>query len=298
MGTSSRLSKTLHEVLYDKDALAYFIQYMTSRDAEHIIKFWLDAGSFQASSWTRIRTHSLNKINPTEKVVGAGNPLGGSTVSSKEVSIENTGNHVPNVTSPGHAGHVDGDGTIQNSSCENSAIRRTGTAEANLNLLSQNSSTSPTFSEAQASGEWDGNDVTKCDSDASSGSRFAEAGAHGTDPCCQCPQQTQCDHTAAAAAAPSPSVQRSGSTHHNPPPPSSSTSPPALSVTSKNDIINQTSIHASNTAQCDTRKGNYPSAQPLLDTSHETSFQEKLRKSKHVHKSVLVSPSNFLLECI
>ena len=32
---------------------------MGSQNAEHIIKFWLDAESFQASSWTRIRSQSL-----------------------------------------------------------------------------------------------------------------------------------------------------------------------------------------------------------------------------------------------
>lgn len=57
--TSSRLSKTLQEILHDKDALPYFIQYMQSRNAGHIIKFWLDAESFQASSWMRIRSSSL-----------------------------------------------------------------------------------------------------------------------------------------------------------------------------------------------------------------------------------------------
>lgn len=61
--TKSRLSKTLHEVLHDRDALAYFIQYMNSRGGGHLIKFWLDAESFQASTWTRIRSHSMNSLS-------------------------------------------------------------------------------------------------------------------------------------------------------------------------------------------------------------------------------------------
>ncbi len=69
--TSSRLSKTLHEVLHDKDALPYFIQYMTSRSAEQIIKFWLDSESFQASSWTRIRSQSLRS---TKQNAGPSSP--------------------------------------------------------------------------------------------------------------------------------------------------------------------------------------------------------------------------------
>ena len=60
--TSSRLSKTLTEVLHDKEALPYFIQFMATRKGEHLIKFWLDAESFQASSWTRIRSHSLKSV--------------------------------------------------------------------------------------------------------------------------------------------------------------------------------------------------------------------------------------------
>lgn len=60
MRTSSRLSKTLKEILHDKDALGYFIQFMESKKAGQYIRFWLDAESFQASTWSRIRTHSFN----------------------------------------------------------------------------------------------------------------------------------------------------------------------------------------------------------------------------------------------
>ena len=60
MTTSSRLSKNINEVLRDKDALACFMQYMESRKVGALIKFWCDAESFQAATWSRIRTHSLN----------------------------------------------------------------------------------------------------------------------------------------------------------------------------------------------------------------------------------------------
>lgn len=62
MRTSSRLSKTLLEILHDKEALPYFIQYMESRNAGRYVRFWLDAKSFQTAAWTRIRTHSLNAL--------------------------------------------------------------------------------------------------------------------------------------------------------------------------------------------------------------------------------------------
>ncbi|XP_061166305.1 A-kinase anchor protein 10, mitochondrial-like [Saccostrea echinata] len=56
----SKLSKTLEEILKDKDALSCFIEFMESRKAGQYIKFWLDAESFQASTWSRLRSHSLN----------------------------------------------------------------------------------------------------------------------------------------------------------------------------------------------------------------------------------------------
>ena len=62
MKTSSRLSKTLQEILHDKDALHCFIQFMESQHAERFIRFWLDANSFRASTLTRMRTHSLQMV--------------------------------------------------------------------------------------------------------------------------------------------------------------------------------------------------------------------------------------------
>ena len=47
------------EIIHDKDALSYFIQYMNNNKAGHLIRFWLDAESFQAASWTRLRSRSL-----------------------------------------------------------------------------------------------------------------------------------------------------------------------------------------------------------------------------------------------
>ncbi|XP_014770826.1 A-kinase anchor protein 10, mitochondrial isoform X1 [Octopus bimaculoides] len=62
MRTSSRLSKTLLEILHDKEALPSFISFMESQNAGQYVRFWLDAKSFQTAAWTRIRTHSLNAL--------------------------------------------------------------------------------------------------------------------------------------------------------------------------------------------------------------------------------------------
>lgn len=64
----SRLSKSLHEVLKDHEAVTYLIQYMESCKATALIRFWLDAESFQASTWTRIRTHSLQSVSKSSLV--------------------------------------------------------------------------------------------------------------------------------------------------------------------------------------------------------------------------------------
>ncbi|XP_021370478.1 A-kinase anchor protein 10, mitochondrial-like [Mizuhopecten yessoensis] len=60
MPNSSWLSKTLSEILNDKDALGLLIKYMDAIKSAQHIRFWLDAESFQASTWSRLRTHSLN----------------------------------------------------------------------------------------------------------------------------------------------------------------------------------------------------------------------------------------------
>ncbi len=54
-GTASRLSKTLREILHDRDALPHFIQFMETRGAGHLVRFWLDVESFHASTATRLQ---------------------------------------------------------------------------------------------------------------------------------------------------------------------------------------------------------------------------------------------------
>ena len=61
--SSSRLSKTLMEVIAHKDALVCLKAYLRSQNADHLIQFWCDAESFHAATLTRRRTHknSLHK---------------------------------------------------------------------------------------------------------------------------------------------------------------------------------------------------------------------------------------------
>lgn len=60
--TRSRLSKTLDQILRDNVAMPYFIQFMETRTAEHLVRFWFEAESFRSISWSRVRAHSLNSV--------------------------------------------------------------------------------------------------------------------------------------------------------------------------------------------------------------------------------------------
>ncbi|XP_067137496.1 A-kinase anchor protein 10, mitochondrial [Centruroides vittatus] len=72
MKTKSRLSKTLHEVLHDHGALAYFIQFMEAHNAKHFVKFWIEAESFLVSARTRLKDQiEHDKCALTEKVSGS-----------------------------------------------------------------------------------------------------------------------------------------------------------------------------------------------------------------------------------
>ncbi|KAJ8266290.1 hypothetical protein GJAV_G00128730 [Gymnothorax javanicus] len=60
--TRSRLSKTVDQILRDNVAMPYYIQFMETQGSDHLVKFWLEAESFRATSWSRVRAHSLNSV--------------------------------------------------------------------------------------------------------------------------------------------------------------------------------------------------------------------------------------------
>ncbi|KAI4884445.1 hypothetical protein NFI96_032107, partial [Prochilodus magdalenae] len=60
--TRSRLSKTVEQILHDSVALPYYLQFMETHSAEHLVRFWLEAESFRSTSWSRVRAHSLNSV--------------------------------------------------------------------------------------------------------------------------------------------------------------------------------------------------------------------------------------------
>ena len=59
----SRLSKTLPEILADKGALGYFIQFMDSRKEIALIKFWLEVECLCGAYSTQETLQSRNNSN-------------------------------------------------------------------------------------------------------------------------------------------------------------------------------------------------------------------------------------------
>jgi len=62
----SRLSKTLPEVLTDKSALGYFIQFMDTRKHVALIKFWLEAECLCSASGISNTTDKARRSNQKE----------------------------------------------------------------------------------------------------------------------------------------------------------------------------------------------------------------------------------------
>uniref|UniRef100_A0AAR2L4N9 RGS domain-containing protein n=1 Tax=Pygocentrus nattereri TaxID=42514 RepID=A0AAR2L4N9_PYGNA len=86
--TRSRLSKTVEQILHDGVALPYFLQFMETRSAEHLVRFWLEAESFRSASWSRVRAHSLNSVKhsslaePASAIGSPGSPDSPSALSA------------------------------------------------------------------------------------------------------------------------------------------------------------------------------------------------------------------------
>lgn len=79
--TRSRLSKTVDHVLRDSVAMPHYMHFTELRGADHLVRFWLEAESFRATSWSRVRAHSLNSVKhsslaePVPASTGTGSEL-------------------------------------------------------------------------------------------------------------------------------------------------------------------------------------------------------------------------------
>ncbi|KAJ8275760.1 hypothetical protein COCON_G00075120 [Conger conger] len=117
--TRSRLSKTVDQILRDNVAMPYYIQFMETQAADHLVKFWLEAESFRATSWSRVRAHSLNSVKHSSLAEPA-SPLArrpesedssGSPPQAHTPSPPDTNSHSP--VSHGNSLGVDGSGALQ-----------------------------------------------------------------------------------------------------------------------------------------------------------------------------------------
>ncbi|KAJ8372946.1 hypothetical protein AAFF_G00272700 [Aldrovandia affinis] len=62
--TRSRLSKTVEQIVRDAVATPYYLQFMEAQGADHLVRFWLEAESFRATSWSRLQaTNALKQLS-------------------------------------------------------------------------------------------------------------------------------------------------------------------------------------------------------------------------------------------
>ncbi|KAJ7997104.1 hypothetical protein DPEC_G00225470 [Dallia pectoralis] len=85
--TRSRLSKTVDQILRDNVATPYYIQFQEAHGADHLVRFWLEAESFRSTSWSRIRTHSLNSVKLSSLAEPASTPVSPDLSSPSELDL-------------------------------------------------------------------------------------------------------------------------------------------------------------------------------------------------------------------
>ncbi|KAI1902915.1 hypothetical protein AGOR_G00021220 [Albula goreensis] len=107
--TRSRLSKTVEQILRDTVALPYYIQFMETQGADHLVKFWLEAESFRATSWSRVRAHSLNSVKHSSLAEPASPSAG--RPESEESSSGSPPPHALTPSPPDTNSHSPGPGT-------------------------------------------------------------------------------------------------------------------------------------------------------------------------------------------
>ncbi|KAK7488210.1 hypothetical protein BaRGS_00020517 [Batillaria attramentaria] len=186
MKTSSRLSKTLQEILHDKDALHCFIEFMESRQADRFIRFWLDANSFRAATLTRMRSHSLQSVSSSailkRRTEGKGDGSSGSVDPQRDVADQ------PEMSSErveGEEKNLPRDLSCQDTGQSTSAGNR---SESNCNCDNQSSS----FSNSGAVG---------CDSDRpSERSKSVEGSTDHTEAAKSAPDGAEYNHISSEGA--------------------------------------------------------------------------------------------------
>lgn len=85
--TRSRLSKTVDQIVRDHVAMPYYIQFLETQRADHLVRFWLDAESFRSTSWSRVRAHSLNSVKLSSLAEPASIPASPTSPDNPEMSF-------------------------------------------------------------------------------------------------------------------------------------------------------------------------------------------------------------------
>ncbi|XP_062288924.1 A-kinase anchor protein 10, mitochondrial isoform X2 [Scomber scombrus] len=121
--TRSRLSKTVDQVLRDNVAMPHYMHYMELQGADHLVRFWSEAESFRATSWSRVRAHSLNSVKHSSLAEPVPASEGGS-------ELPGLAQHMPNALSRDSSIEGRTVQSEQRDSCSTEASLRPGTPRA------------------------------------------------------------------------------------------------------------------------------------------------------------------------
>jgi len=109
---SSQLSKSLDEVLHDKDALAYFISYLQSLSADNLVRFWLDVEAFRLAA---DRNHPAEPVRLTANHIHPVEPVQVATACTS--TVESTRLAADQTLPPSNCLHVEKPGAQEDQAC-------------------------------------------------------------------------------------------------------------------------------------------------------------------------------------
>ena len=93
-------------MLHDQDLIGQFIQYMTSQDRGHLVKFWLDSENFTEASLSRIRVHSIHSVIESDSTSTTNNTSIGSNsscmVTESKLSVPDNNSNTTSIHKSSH----------------------------------------------------------------------------------------------------------------------------------------------------------------------------------------------------
>lgn len=103
--------------------MPHYMHYMELQGADHLVRFWSEAESFRATSWSRVRAHSLNSVKHSSLAEPVPASEGGS-------ELPGLAQHTPNALSRDSSIEGCTVQSEQRDSCSTEAGLRPGTPRA------------------------------------------------------------------------------------------------------------------------------------------------------------------------